>query len=95
MYYLNPTSTENGNYGNPQSNAFDGALALADALLTEYISTMGFATLTAADGTITAVTLNREAYEAYVAEHPEPEEPDTEDEPTADELIDILLGVGE
>lgn len=71
MYYINSTPTENGNYGNPQSNAQEDAYALPDELLPEYIDSMGFVTLTVTDGGIvTSVERNEEAYAAYQAEHP-------------------------
>lgn len=91
MYYINSTPSENGNYGNPQSNRTEGAYELPDALLGDYIDTMGFAMLTVLDGVVTAVERNTEAYDAYLAEHPP--QPAPEREPTVDEIIDAILGV--
>lgn len=56
----------------------------------------GFVDITVEDDTVTAMTVNWEALNAYIAENPDepdnPDEPET-DEPTADELIDAMLGV--
>lgn len=90
MYYINNTPTDNGNYGNPRSSG--GGYALPDNLLDSYIATKGFAILTLDGNTVTAVEVNQEALDAYVAEHPvvPPEPP----QPSADEILDILLGGG-
>lgn len=68
MYYINSAPTENGNYGNPRSNG-DG-YKLPSALLQDYISTMGFATLTVEDNTVVSVEPNEEAYNNYMDTHP-------------------------
>lgn len=44
------------------------------------------------DNVITNMTVNTEAYNAYLASLPELE-PEPDREPTADEILDILLGV--
>lgn len=75
MYYINSEPTGNGNYGNPQSNAREGMLALPDGLLSAYIDAMGFAALTVEDGVVTAVERNQAAYDAYQAAHPGPAPP--------------------
>lgn len=74
MYYINSEPNESGNYGNPRGEAFDGALKLPDELLNDYIEAKGFAYLEATNGTITAVKLNREAYNTYINSRPEPAE---------------------
>lgn len=74
-YYINATPSENGNYGNPQSNGRDGMYELPDALLGAYLDSMGFVTLTVSNDTVTAVERNVAAYDAYQAEHPAPEPP--------------------
>lgn len=66
--YINKIPTENGNYGNPHSNA-DG-YAIPNELLDSYIATMGFAILTLDGETVTAVEVNQDALDAYLAEHP-------------------------
>lgn len=82
MYYINQTADTSGNHGNPVSHQSEGMVALPESLLTEYISTMGFAYLTVDEGTVTAVAINQEAYDAYIADHPvTPDDP----EPTAEE----------
>lgn len=89
MYYINKTPSENGNYGNPSSR---GEIALPDELLDSYVATMGFAILTLDGDTVTAVEVNQDALDAYLAEHPDvPPEPP---QPSADEILDILLGGG-
>lgn len=67
MYYIKRTPSENGNYGNPSSR---GEIALTDELLSSYLDTMGFATVTVENDTVTAVTVNQTAYDAYMAENP-------------------------
>lgn len=55
----------------------------------------GFVNITAnKDNVITNMTVNTEAYNAYLASLPEPE-PEPDREPTADEILDILLGVSD
>lgn len=51
MYYINPTGP---NHGNPMGQPFPDCVALPDALLPDYLATMGFCTLTIEDGTVTA-----------------------------------------
>lgn len=53
-------------------------------------SPAGFVNITVEGDTVTAMEVNRAAYEAYVAENP-PAEP--VEELTAEEMIDIMLGV--
>lgn len=99
MYYINATPSENGNYGNPQSNYRPGAVALPEELLTPYLDTMGFAILTVEDKpmdgaedvtwpTVTAVAVNQEALDAYKADHPDiPVEP----EPTEEDRLEAQV----
>lgn len=109
MYYINSTPTENGNYGNPRSNG--GGLALPYELLDSYIATMGFAILTFDGDTVTAVEVNQDALDAYLAEHPvlPTEDGPIDPQPTIEErmtsaeedisaladAVNILLGEGE
>lgn len=81
MFYINQAADTSGNHGNPVSNQTEGMVVLPESLLTEYISTMGFAYLTVDEGTVAAVAINQEAYDAYQADHPAPPDP----EPTAEE----------
>lgn len=86
MYYINPTGP---NHGNPMGQPFPGCVALPDTLLSAYLDTMGFCTLSVEDGTVTALAVDQEALDAYNAEHPdvEPEKP-----VTVEELLSALLG---
>ncbi len=83
MYYINQTADTSGNHGNPVSHQTEGMVLLPESLLTEYIHTMGFAYLTVDDGTVTAIAINQEAYDAYQADHketpPDPEHTAEED----------------
>lgn len=54
-------------------------------------SPAGFVNITVEEDTVTEMTVNQEALDAYIASLPEPE-PEVV-EPTAEELIDIMLGV--
>ncbi len=76
MYYIN---TQGPNHGNPMGQPFPGCVALPDELLSAYLDTKGFCTLTIEDGAVTALAVDQEALDAYNAEHPEvePEKPVT------------------
>lgn len=91
MWYINATPRESGDYGNPMGQVFPGCVALPDELLSDYIEAKGFVFLEVEDGEVVAVEVNQEALDAYLAEHPD--QPETEPEPTTEELLDILLGV--
>ena len=82
MYYINKTPNESGNHGNPRMQWFQDCLALPDDLLMDYISCKGFCTLSVADGVVTALEADKEALDAYQADHPdtEPEKPVTMDD---------------
>lgn len=86
MYYIN---TQGPNHGNPMGQHFPGCVALPDELLSAYLDTKGFCTLTVQDGAVTALVVDQEALDAYNAEHPdvEPEKP-----VTVEELLAALLG---
>ena len=64
-----------------------------DAFYDVFYSTdpAGFVHITVEGDTVAAMTVNYEAYNAYVADHPV--EPMPEAEPTAEEILDALLGV--
>lgn len=76
MYYI---ISQGVNHGNPMSVPFPYSTSLPDALLTDYIATKGFCTLTIEDGVVTALKVNQEALDAYNKDHPdiEPEKPTT------------------
>lgn len=90
MYYINSTPTENGNYGNPMRQPFEGCISLPDDLLSDYIEARGFITPTIEDGSVVSLEVNQEALDAYLAECPDVE---PIQEPTTDEILDVLLGV--
>lgn len=76
MYYIN---IQGPNHSNPTSTPFPNSVALPDILLTDYINTKGFCTLTVQDGTVTALVVDQEALDIYNKDHPdvEPEKPIT------------------
>lgn len=91
MYYINAMPRESGDYGNPMGQPFLGCVALPDELLGPYIEAKGFVILEVEDGEVVAVEVNQEALDAYMAEHPD--QPETDPEPTSEEILDTLLGV--
>lgn len=88
MYYINQAANESGNHGNPVSRQGEGMVALPESLLTAYIETMGFANITVEDSTITAIAVNQEALDAYLADHPNIPE---EDVPAEEDDVNALL----
>lgn len=90
MYYINEHPNESGNHGNPVSSQTTGMVALPDDLLSAYIEAKGFVNIQVEDGAVTSLETNQEALAAYEAEHPE--EPE-EAEPSAEEILNTLLGV--
>lgn len=83
MYYIKSQPNEFGNYGNPTSV---GEIALPDHLLNDYIATKGFAFITIEENAVTAVEVNQDALDAYLAGL-EPEK----DEPTEQDDINAML----
>ena len=92
---------ENGGYSNMQSWDISAPIPETNAVWSDALDTAdfyaynGFVVLTieTIDGvdTVTAYELNVEAWEAWKASLPEPEV----DEPTADEILNAMLGVTE
>ena len=75
MYFI---KKDGKNLGNPMSQTFDGCVVLPDELLSAYLDTKGFCTVTVdEDNVVSAVAVNQDALSAYDAEHSEtvPEEP--------------------
>lgn len=68
MYYINPNTP---NHGNPMGQPFPGCVALPDELLSAYLDTKGFCTLTIVDGAVTALAVDQEALDAYNKDHPD------------------------
>ncbi len=71
--YVSKFPTENGNHGNPVSKKRNGMVALPDELIPTYCDSFGFVDLTIEGETVTAVTRNEDAYQAYIDSIPEPE----------------------
>lgn len=107
MYYINAQSNESGNYGNPIGQPFSGSVALPDELLSAYIEAKGFVFLELERAeevpiplllkgikefyVVTAVEVNQEALDAYLAEHPDIPEPEPEEEMDVwDELANAI-----
>lgn len=87
--FIKREPNEQGNYGNPSSTRRAGMVTLPDYLTKAYIDTMGFAFLEFEEDTVTSVTINQEAYDAYQESLPEPE---PEPEPmTHAEVEEMLL----
>ena len=58
---------------------FPGCVALPDELLSAYLDTKGFCTITVQDSAVTALVVDQEALDAYNKDHPDdtPEKPTT------------------
>lgn len=78
MWYIKPTADASGNYGNPHYPAREGDLELPEILTEAFVDARGFVLLTVENGVVTAVTKNEDAYNAYIAEHPDTPEPPTD-----------------
>ncbi len=86
MKYINATPNDSGAYPGPQGTPFSGSISLTDEQSAQLVAYNGFVTLTVADGTVTAVTPNTEAWEAWKASLPA----ETDPEPTTVEKISAL-----
>ena len=93
MYYINATPNASGNYGNPMGQPFPGSVALPDDLLSDYISAKGFVIPAIENGEVVSLEVNQTALDAYNAEHPDA--PETDPEPTTEDILNALLGVTE
>lgn len=101
MYIIKKTAYEDD--GRPPLQTWDeakppeGYAICPDEFCNVFYSTnpAGFVNITVEGDTVTTMTVNEDAYNAYVAEKPiTPDEPTpTEPEPTADEILNALLGV--
>ena len=100
MYIIRIKADENG--ARPPIQTIDkntppnGYAICPEELLNIFYSTdpAGFVNITVENNTVTSMTVNTEAYNAYLASLPEPE-PEPDREPTADEILNALLGVTE
>ena len=68
MYFIKATPNETGNHGNPTSKRSEGMVGLPEPLLRDYIDAKGFVYITVSDDVVTAVSVNQEAYDAFMAE---------------------------
>lgn len=85
MIYIDRQPNPSGAYPNPKNQPFLGCIPLTDEQEAVFFEYNGFVFLTE-DG---EVVPNLTAWEAWKASLPEP----TETEPTAEELLDAMLGV--
>ena len=95
MYIIEQNANEYGARSPLQTWTYalpDGYAWCPDAFYDVFYSTdpAGFVDITVEGDTVTAMEVNHAAYEAYVAANP-PAEP--VEELTAEEMIDIMLGV--
>ena len=65
MYYLNSLPNDSGNYGNPMGQPFNNCIQLPEELLSTYLDSNGFVTLTIENNIITNIEQNTEAYNAW------------------------------
>lgn len=92
MYYLK-REPEDHNHGNPHSNRTAVDVLLPNELLTDYLATKGFARLTIVNDVVTTVAIDQEAYDAYMATHPDVPDPDPDEPATDTDILNALLGV--
>ena len=86
MYFIRK---DGENLGNPMWQMFDGCVMLPDELLDAYLDTMGFCTVTTdEENTVTAVTVDQAALDAYKAAHPAAKPEPTEADDSAAMLVD-------
>ena len=95
MNIIQINANENG--GRPPMQSWNGAPPAGYALVPDtldpsvFYDFMGFVTLELDGSTVTAMTGNQEALDAYKASLPEPVEPP----PTTEEILNAMLGVSE
>lgn len=95
MNIIQINANENG--GRPPMQSWNSAPPVGYALVPDTLDTsvfydfMGFVTLELDGNTVTAMTGNQEALDAYKASLPEPVEP----HPTTEEILNAMLGVSE
>lgn len=81
MRYITKKNTSSGAYPPPQTLKAKGLLNFPDEFLKEFNSYNGFVTLTVEGDTVTGITPNVEAWEAWKATRKE------EEQPTADSSV--------
>lgn len=97
MHIITLIARENG--GRPPLQTWDyptlpdGYAFCPDEFYGVFYSTdpAGFVNIEVTGDTVTAMTVNQAALDAYIAANPP--QPDADPEPTADELINAMLGV--
>lgn len=66
MYFIKSMPNETGNHGSPTSRKSEGMVGLPDSLLKSYLDAKGFVYITISDDIVTEVTINQEAYDAFM-----------------------------
>ena len=93
MYFIKKTGE---NLGNPMGQTFDGCVVLPDELLSAYLDTKGFCTVTVdEDNVVTAVAVNQDALNAYDAEHLVNEVDTLREQRIADSKADLAAWLSE
>lgn len=93
MYFI---KKDGENLGNPMSQTFDGCVVLPDELLSAYLDTKGFCTVTVdEDNMVTAVTVNQDVLNAYDAEHLVNEVDTLREQRIADSKADLAAWLSE
>ena len=87
-YYLNPQINENLCYCSPQSTKAHGLVEMTEEQRKTFLAYNGFVNIVVADGIVTDIEPNVEAWEEWKATLPT--EP-TETEPTAQDDTDAML----
>lgn len=100
MYIIKLNANDNGsrpalqtwNYTTPP----EGYAICPDEFYEVFYSTSpaGFVNITVENNVVTTMEINQESLDAYIASLPETE-PEVEPEPSADEVLNALLGVSE
>ncbi len=93
MYFIKATG---GNLGNPMSLPFDGCVTLPDELLSAYLDTKGFCTVTVdEDGMVTDVIVNQDVLNAYDEERSKNEIDTLREQRITDSKADLAAWLAE
>lgn len=74
-WYIRPEPNPSGAYPPPQSNSFPGAAAMTEEQMQTLIAYNGYVALNVEDGAVVSVAPNTQAWEAWKATQPAPEDP--------------------